>query len=112
MAAIALGTFQMVSIKGASLKLQIDCRSRLLTNLIDWINAMNDMTPVKSPLERFSAGEISRVELGKLIGHPISFGDMLMQLHEHHLPLPRYGRSFNPEGVELIRQLAERNKDG
>ena len=74
---------------------------------------MNDMTPIqKSPLERFSAGEISRIELGKLLGEPISFGDMLMQLHEHHLPLPRYGRPFNPEGVELIRQLASLNING
>jgi hypothetical protein len=67
---------------------------------------------VKTPLERFSAGEISRVELGKLLGEPISFGDMLMQLHKHKLPLPRYGRSFNPEGVELIRKLSSRKTNG
>jgi hypothetical protein len=74
---------------------------------------MNDMTPIqKSPLERFSAGEITRRELGNLLGQPISFGDMLMQLHAEGLPLPRYGRPFNPEGIELIRQLASRNKNG
>jgi hypothetical protein len=67
---------------------------------------------VKTPLERFSAGEISRIELGKLLGEPISFGDMLMMLHEHKLPLPRYGRPFNPEGIELIRQLSLRKTNG
>lgn len=74
---------------------------------------MNDMTAMqKSPLERFSAGEISRNELGKLLGAPISFGDVLMQLHEHHLPLPRYGKTFNPEGVALLRSWIDRNKNG
>ncbi len=73
---------------------------------------MNDMTPVTTPLQRFSAGEISRRELGNLLGEPISFGDMLIQLHEHNLPLPQYGRPYNPTGVELIRKWAERNRDG
>ncbi len=78
----------------------------------EWIG-MNDMTPIqKTPLERFSAGEISRIDLGKLLGEPISFGDMLMMLHAEKLPLPRYGRPFNPKGIELIRQLASRNVDG
>ena len=75
---------------------------------------MNDMTPIakSSPIERFSAGEISRHELGNLLGEPISFGDTLMMLHELHLPLPQYGKSYNPDGVTLIRKWAERNKDG
>ena len=69
---------------------------------------MNDMTPIK----RFSAGQISRRELGNLLGAPISFGDTLMMLHEHNLPLPQYGKCYNPEGVELIRRWAERKIDG
>lgn len=73
---------------------------------------MNDMTPVRTSLERFSAGEISRHELGKLLGGPISFGDMLMMLHEHKLPLPQHGRPYSPEGIELIRHWAERSKNG
>ena len=73
---------------------------------------MNDMTPIqKSPLECYSAGEISRLDLGKLLGEPISFGDMLMLLHAEKLPLPRYGKTFNPEGVALLRYWAERNKN-
>jgi hypothetical protein len=72
---------------------------------------MNDMTPLKTPLQRFSAGEISRIELGKLLGQPVSFGDMLMMLHKHSLPLPRYGRPFNPKGIELIKRLAGKNAD-
>lgn len=73
---------------------------------------MSEMTTSQTPLERFSAGEITRRELGNLLGQPISFGDMLMQLHEHKLPLPQYGRPFNPAGIELIRQLASRKNDG
>lgn len=75
---------------------------------------MNDMAAISkpTPLERFSAGEISRIELGKLMGESISFGDMLMLLHEAHLPLPQYGKPCNPDGVELIRKWAERNANG
>ncbi len=74
---------------------------------------MNDMTPIqKSALERFSAGEISRIELGNLLGEPISFGDTLMMLHEAHLPLPRYSKPYNPEGVALLKYWAERNNNG
>jgi hypothetical protein len=49
--------------------------------------------------------------LGKLLGEPISFGDMLMMLHDQKLPLPRYGRPFNPQGIELIRQYASRSEN-
>jgi hypothetical protein len=72
---------------------------------------VNEMTPIPTPLQRFSAGEISRVELGKLLGAPVSFGDMLMMLHDQKLPLPRYGRPFNPQGIELIRQYASRSEN-
>lgn len=73
---------------------------------------MSEMPHTATPLQRFSAGEISRRELGNLLGQPISFGDMLMQLHEHNLPLPQYGLTYNPTGVELIKKWAERNCDG
>jgi hypothetical protein len=70
---------------------------------------MNSDNPiVAASLARFSAGEISRVELGALVGEPISFGDTLALLLEHKLPLPRYGRDYNPRGIEMVRQLAER----
>ncbi len=65
---------------------------------------MTEITSIKTPLERFSSGEISRIELGRLIGDPVSFGDMLGMLHKAHLPLPRYGRPFNPEGIKLLRE--------
>ncbi len=71
---------------------------------------MNDLTPAtRATLERFSAGEISRIELGQLIGEPISFGDMLAMLHQAHLPLPRYGRPFNPVAIRLVKELAIKN---
>jgi hypothetical protein len=66
---------------------------------------MNDMTPIQksSPLERYSAGEITRRQLGELLGEPVSFGETLMMLHAHNLPLPRYGRPFNAKGIEALR---------
>ena len=73
---------------------------------------MNDMTPIKSPLERFSAGEITRRELGHFLGESISFGETLMLLHEHNLPLPRYGRPFNPEGIEALRKAWRQARRG
>lgn len=63
-------------------------------------------------LKRFSAGEISRVELGRLMGKPVSFGEMLGMLHEKGLPLPRYGRPFNPEGIKLLREALSVKKRG
>jgi hypothetical protein len=74
---------------------------------------MNDMTPIqKSALERFSAGEITRRELEHSFGEPISFGETLMMLHEYNLPLPRYGRPFNPEGIKALRKVLRQVKRG
>ena len=74
---------------------------------------MTDMTPIqKSPLERYSAGEITRQELGHLLGEPVSFGETLMKLHEHRLPLPRYGRPFNAKGIEALRVALRQARGG
>ena len=74
---------------------------------------MNEMTPIqKSPLERFSAGEITRRELGNLLGEEITFGETLMMLHEQNLPLPRYGRPFNPSGMEVFRKALRQARRG
>ncbi len=75
---------------------------------------MNDMTHANATtaLKHYSAGKISRIELGRLIGAPISFGDMLMMLHEADLPLPRYGKPFNPEGIKLLREALSAKKRG
>lgn len=74
---------------------------------------MNDMTPIqKSPLERFSAGEITRRQLGHLLDEQISFGEALMKLHEHNLPLPRYGRPFNAKGIEALRMALRQARGG
>jgi hypothetical protein len=74
---------------------------------------MNDMTPIQqSPLERFSAGEITRRQLGHLLDEPISFGETLMKLHEHNLPLPRYGRPFNAKGIEALRMALRQARSG
>ena len=69
---------------------------------------MNTMA-LSTPIARFSAGEISRKELGRLIGQPISFGDTLAMLHAENLPLPNYRRAFNPRAVEMIREAAARH---
>jgi hypothetical protein len=73
---------------------------------------MNDMTPTATPLQRFSAGEITRRELGSLLGEPISFGETLMMLHEQNLTLPQYGKPYNGEAIEIVRQLALRKSHG
>ena len=75
---------------------------------------MHDVTPIakSSPIERFSAGEITRRELGNQLGEPITFGETLMLLHENNLPLPRYGRPFNPKGIEKLREVLRLTKRG
>lgn len=80
---------------------------------------MNAVAPIKpaghapaTPLERYSAGEITRRQLGDLLGEPITFGETLMMLHEHDLPLPRHGRPFNPEGIEALRTASRQFRRG
>jgi hypothetical protein len=74
---------------------------------------MNDMTPIqKSPLERFSAGEISRIDVARLTGEHLSFGKLLGQLHDARLPLPRYSRALNPAGMGLLREILDQNRNG
>jgi hypothetical protein len=77
---------------------------------------MNDIAPVASDalsaLKRYSAGEITRRELGDCLGEPVSFGETLMLLHQHGLPLPRYGRSFNPKGALALREALRNVKRG
>lgn len=59
-------------------------------------------------LEAYSRGEITRREIGDRLGEEISFGDLLIALHEHKLPLPRFPAHPNSPGVQLIKRLAER----
>jgi hypothetical protein len=63
-------------------------------------------------LEAYSRGEISRREVGDRLGAPIAFGDLLMKLHEHRLPLPRFPSDRNSPGVQLIKRLASRAPHG
>lgn len=70
------------------------------------------VSPLKTPLERFSEGEITRRELGGLLGDPVSFGETLMLLHERKLPLPRYGRPFSPKGIEALRKALRQARRG
>jgi hypothetical protein len=72
-----------------------------------------------SPIASFSVGEITRRELGDLLGEPISFGETLMKLHEHklplhehNLPLPRYGKPFNAKGIEALRVALRQARGG
>jgi len=59
-------------------------------------------------VEAYSRGEISRREGGDRLGEPIAFGNLLMKLHEHRLPLPRFASDRNSPGVRLIKRLASR----
>ncbi len=59
-------------------------------------------------LEAYSRGEITRREIEEQSGQTVSFGALLMQLHEHHLPLPRFPTNPQSPGVQLIKRLAEK----
>jgi hypothetical protein len=59
-------------------------------------------------LEAFSRGEVTRREIEERTGQDISFGRLLGQLHEHHLPLPRVPSDPHAPGFQLIKRLAER----
>ena len=58
-------------------------------------------------LQAYSRGEITRREIMERTGQPLSFGTLLMPLHEHKLPLPRIPSDRQSSGVQLIRQLVE-----
>ena len=59
-------------------------------------------------LEAFSRGEISRKDIEDQTGEYLSFGMLLAQLHQHHLPLPRIPSYPQSPGVQLIKRLVER----
>ena len=61
-----------------------------------------------SLLEAYSRGEMTRREIEDRIGEAVGFGRLLMQLHAHGLPLPRFPGDPNSPGVQLIKRLAER----
>ncbi len=60
--------------------------------------------------EAVSRGEISRIEAGRRLGVDLGFGDMLMALRRHRLPLPRFPSDPGSAGVRLIRDLASRER--
>ena len=68
------------------------------------------MTIPRELLEAYSRGEVSRREIVERLREPVSFGQLLMQLHEHRLPLPRFPSNPQSVGVQLIKRLAERGQ--
>lgn len=60
----------------------------------------------------YSRAEITRQEVGDRLGEPIGFGELLMKLYEHRLPLPRFPSDRNSEGVQLIKRMAMRAANG
>jgi hypothetical protein len=60
----------------------------------------------------YSRAEITRQEVGDRLGEPISFGELLMKLHEYRLPLPRFPSDRNSEAVQLIKRQALRAANG
>lgn len=59
-------------------------------------------------LEAYSRGELTRHEIEDRTGAPLSFGELLLGLHRHGLPLPRTASDQQSEGVVLIKRLVER----
>ena len=66
----------------------------------------------KALVEAYSRGEITRHEIEDQSGQIVSFGTLLMLLHEHRLPLPRVPSDPQSPGVQLIRRMAERTARG
>nr|WP_294506864.1 hypothetical protein [uncultured Rhodopila sp.] len=71
-----------------------------------------DLSREAAAIGAYSRGEITRQEVGDKLGEPIGFGELLMKLHEHHLPLPRFPSDRNSEGVQLIKRLAMQAASG
>jgi hypothetical protein len=65
-------------------------------------------TEIKSLFEAYSRGEISRPELGRRIGRELSFGELVAELRQRRLTLPRFQADQNSDGSRLIRELAAR----
>jgi len=65
-------------------------------------------TEVKSLFEAYSRGEISRPELGRRIGRELSFGELVGELRQRHLHLPRFQADPNSAASRLVRELAAR----
>jgi hypothetical protein len=61
-------------------------------------------------LQAYSDAQISRAEVARRLGREIDFGELLLKLREHGLPLPRYPSDPNSYGVRLIRDLAARGR--
>lgn len=55
-------------------------------------------------LERYSRGEISAVELRRLLGG-ISYGEVLIELAARDLPLPRAPRAGREDRIALAREM-------
>jgi hypothetical protein len=62
----------------------------------------------KDLLEAYSRGEITRRDIEARVDKAVNFGQLLMQLHEHNLPWPRFPSDRQSVGVQLIKRLAER----
>lgn len=55
-------------------------------------------------LERYSRGEISAVELRRRLGD-ITYGDVLIELAAHGLPLPRAPQQGREDRLALAREM-------
>ena len=67
-------------------------------------------TEDRAIFEAVSRGEISRIEAGRRLGIDLGFGGMLMALRRHRLPLPRFRSDPASAGVQLIREMASRER--
>ncbi len=55
-------------------------------------------------LEQYSRGEISAVELRRRLGD-ITYGDVLIELAAHDLPLPQAPQKGREDRIALAREL-------
>jgi hypothetical protein len=67
------------------------------------------MTEVSAPpiLVDFSRGRVSRADVARALGEPVSFGRLLTMLQAYDLPLPRYPSDPNAPGRVLLRRILQ-----
>lgn len=56
-------------------------------------------------LRAYSKGQLTRRELAERIGEPLTFGQVLQELQETGLPLPRIPSDPRSAGVQVVREL-------
>lgn len=61
---------------------------------------------------RYSAGELTRGDLERQLGHETGFGDILLKLYDYRLPLPRPPYDAESAGSKALRTYLRQQSHG